>query len=59
MSKKNKPGQGRKSKIESAKPLVRISTRISVEAISILDEQENKAVFIDEAIKDKQRGWRV
>lgn len=50
---KNKPGQGRPTKIKSKKPLQRISTRISVEAIEILDAQENKAVYIDEAIKEK------
>jgi hypothetical protein len=44
---------GRPGKIESEFPLERISTRISVEAIKILDEQQNKAVFIDEAIKHK------
>lgn len=50
---KNKPGQGRKSPIKSESALQRISTRISVEAIAILDEQSNKAVYIDEAIKEK------
>lgn len=53
MSKKNKPGQGRPTKIQSTEPLKRISTRISVEAINILDASDNKAVYIDEAIKEK------
>lgn len=53
MTKKNKPGQGRPTKIKSTQPLQRISTRISVEAIAILDTTENKAVYIDEAIKEK------
>ncbi len=50
---KNKPGQGRPTKIQSAEPLKRISTRISVEAISILETTDNKALYIDEAIKEK------
>ena len=50
---KNKPGQGRPTKIQSNYPLKRVSTRISVEAIEILDASENKAVYIDEAIKEK------
>ena len=53
MTKKNKPGQGRPTKIKSEQPLQRISTRISVEAIAILDASGNKAVYIDEAIKEK------
>lgn len=52
-TKKNKPGQGRPTKIVSTEPLKRISTRISVEAISILETTDNKAVYIDEAIKEK------
>lgn len=50
---KNKPGQGRPTKIKSEKPLQRISTRISVEAIEILQNTDNKALYIDEAIKEK------
>lgn len=42
---------GRPGKIQSEFPLERISTRISVEAIAIIDKQDNKALFIDEAIK--------
>jgi len=44
---------GRPGKIQSEFPLERISTRISKEAIKILDSQPNKAVFIDEAVKEK------
>ena len=51
---KNKPGQGRKTKIVSSQPLKRFSTRISVEAIEILEQSDNKAVYIDEAIKEKK-----
>lgn len=50
---KNKPGQGRPTKIKSDKPLVQLSTRISVEAIEILGASDNKALYIDEAIKEK------
>ena len=44
---------GRPGKIQSEHPLERVSTRISVEAIAILNKTDNKAVFIDEAIKGK------
>ncbi len=47
---------GRPGKIQSENALQRISTRISVEAIEILDKQINKALFIDEAIKEKSKG---
>jgi hypothetical protein len=50
MTKSNK---GRPGIIQSEYPLERVSTRISVEAIKILDDQSNKAAFIDEAIKEK------
>lgn len=53
MNKKNKPGQGRPTKIVSTEPLIRICTRISKEAIDILNDTDNKAVYIDEAIKEK------
>lgn len=42
---------GRPGKIDSEHPLQRVSTRISVEAIAIIDAQDNKAKFIDEAVK--------
>lgn len=45
--------RGRPTTIISEFPLERITTRISKEAISILDEQDNKAAFIDAAIKEK------
>lgn len=51
---------GRPGKIQSEFPLERISTRISVEAIKVLDSKENKAVFIDSAIKktpDHEHIW--
>lgn len=53
MNKKTPTGQGRPGTIESEYPLQHLTTRISVEAHSILSEQENKALFIDSAIKEK------
>ena len=53
MNKKTPTGQGRPGKIESEYPLQHLTTRISVEAHAILSEQENKAVYIDSAIKEK------
>ena len=44
---------GRPGKIQSEFPLQRVSTRISIEAIAILDKQDNIAAFVDEAIKEK------
>lgn len=58
-NKKNKPGQGRPPKIKSAHALVQISTRISKEAIDILETTDNKAYFIDEAIKEKAISYNI
>lgn len=46
-----KSTKGRKTVIQSETNLQRITTRISKEAIEILNEQPNKAAFIDAAIK--------
>ncbi|MFI5157674.1 MAG: hypothetical protein ACHQF4_02350 [Sphingobacteriales bacterium] len=45
--------QGRPGKIESQFPLVHMTSRISIEAIEILNDQDNKALYIDSAIKEK------
>lgn len=54
MNKKTPTGQGRPGKIESEYPLQHLTTRVSIEAIEILDGQDNKAFFIDSAIKEKK-----
>jgi len=59
MNKKIATGQGRPGKIESEYPLQHLTTRISVEAHSILNEQDNKALFIDNAIKEKNKLKKV
>lgn len=59
MTKKNKPGQGRPPKIKSQFPLVQMSTRISKEAMDVLKDTDNKAFFIDEAIKEKAISYNI
>lgn len=54
MNKKTTTGQGRPTKIQSEYPLIHMTTRISAEAVEILNEQENKALYIDSAIKEKK-----
>lgn len=54
MNKKTPTGQGRPGKIESEYPLQHMTSRISVEAIEILNEQEHKALYLDTAIKEKK-----
>lgn len=53
MNKKTPTGQGRPGKIKSEFPLIHMTTRISAEAVDILNEQDNKALYIDSAIKEK------
>lgn len=48
-----KKSAGRPGTIESEFPLLHLTTRISVEAIEIVNKQPNKALFIDQAIKEK------
>ena len=57
--KKNKPGQGRPPKIKSSFPLVQMSTRISKEAMDVLNDTDNKAFFIDQAIKEKAVTYNI
>jgi hypothetical protein len=54
MNKKTPTKQGRPGKIESEHPLVHMTSRISIEAIDILNGQDNKALYIDSAIKEKK-----
>lgn len=49
----NKKGAGRPGKIKSEHSLQNFSARISAEAIEIAKAENHTALFVDEAIKEK------